>query len=487
MSVFNSGLSLSKAQNGTVVASNKQQQDAEDTEKPQTISKQQKYKTFSLYVSFMALGMVAGLTGPTFVHLSYLFETDIKTLSYTHIFGSFGYVVGSFVCGVISDRLSYQLQLSISTLCLGTAVLFCPWMPSVYFYYGADFVKNVFMAYLDTISQTYILSLWDTHRLKEPLTQGMHSVWSVGATICPFIIIPFLSDLPEESNPSDSIQNSTGTTYTTSVNIKHEETHNGIEQVRYCFGLVGGIVIALSTFAFIGYFFYPEEKKMTKKHATKQASLTENKESKSFRMTILAYQFVFFFVSVWCAFIAGGFMSTFVIKGLNWDVTYGSIITSVYWVSHGLGRVVAIPISYHISPGKMVCFDLTFASFAFVLMLFIPITTENIIWGASALAGFSLSTVFPCMFLWTSSNIQITGSVGAVLIVGASFGVMTCGPLTGYLFQEYSYLWIIYLSLMSSVLGLILFMVMHITVKCFQKRQKKSDASFNCELEHFSK
>ena len=52
------------------------------------------------------------------------------------------------------------------------------------------------MGYIDTSGQGYIISLWKGHRLKEPMMQGMHAIWSVGATACPFIIMPFLVELP---------------------------------------------------------------------------------------------------------------------------------------------------------------------------------------------------------------------------------------------------------------------------------------------------
>ena len=42
------------------------------------------------------------------------------------------------------------------------------------------------------------MRLWDKHRLKQPLMQGLHAIWSVASTIGPFIIRPFLSDFTTE-------------------------------------------------------------------------------------------------------------------------------------------------------------------------------------------------------------------------------------------------------------------------------------------------
>ena len=103
---------------------------------------------------------------------------------------------------------------------------------------------------------------------------------------------------------------------------------------------------------------------------------------------------------------------------------------------------------------------------------------------ATALAGLSQSTIFPCMILWTSCYIPMTTAVGAVLIAGTSIGAAICGPLAGYMFQEYSHMWIIYLGLISSILSIILYIVMHVYVKCFHNTENSDiNKTINSELQ----
>ena len=314
------------------------------------------------------MGLASGLYGPTFVYLTYLLETDIETLSYSHIFGNIGYLVGSLVCGAVSEKFDFQLQLSLSTICLGVTVIFCPWMPSVYMYYAADFVKNISMSYLDTLSQSYIIALWSSHRLKDPVMQGMHSFWSLGSTLSPFIIIPFLSDLPQDSTPHNE-----STPSLCSMNNSCDEINQIIEgsgqidkdefqAVRYGFGVIGGLIIATSVFDFLGYGIYTS-RKINK--SVKNTSESDKSKSGISNYIILTFQFCFCAIFIWCLFIPESFLSTFVIVGLNWDATYGSMIASLFWICYGLGGLLAIPVSYFVSPGKMVTFDLTLALLAF--------------------------------------------------------------------------------------------------------------------------
>jgi len=58
--------------------------------------------------------------------------------------------------------------------------------------------------------QSYCMGLWTGHRYKEPVLQAAHAVWSLGATIGPFIIGHFLVELPPKHNTKDDVnQNQT--------------------------------------------------------------------------------------------------------------------------------------------------------------------------------------------------------------------------------------------------------------------------------------
>lgn len=49
------------------------------------------------------------------------------------------------------------------------------------------------MSYL--VSQTFVIEAWSGHRCREPAIQLQQAMWSVGATVSPFIIRQFLVEL----------------------------------------------------------------------------------------------------------------------------------------------------------------------------------------------------------------------------------------------------------------------------------------------------
>jgi len=47
------------------------------------------------------------------------------------------------------------------------------------------------------------MGLWTGHRYKEPILQGGHAMWSLGAATGPFIIGRFLVELPPRNTTTD--------------------------------------------------------------------------------------------------------------------------------------------------------------------------------------------------------------------------------------------------------------------------------------------
>ena len=120
----------------------------EDTASDVTVTapKCRNYLTFCIYASFMALGMAASVGGPTFVHMTYVLDTDIQTLATSFTTGSLGYLLGSLFCGALADRFNSELQFTVTTFSIGFCVISCPWAPNIYAYLAIDAMRAFSMA-----------------------------------------------------------------------------------------------------------------------------------------------------------------------------------------------------------------------------------------------------------------------------------------------------------------------------------------------------
>src|SRR5258708_7194890 len=119
-------------------------------------------------------------------------------------------------------------------------------------------------------SQSYCVGLWQTHRFKEPILQGAHAIWSLGAAIGPLIIKPFLVELSDLSktivtaNLTDSYTTSDFssssdsmlmTTIISSIATRSPEEMKQISMAQYAY-LAIGLIMGLSSVLFGILYFY---------------------------------------------------------------------------------------------------------------------------------------------------------------------------------------------------------------------------------------
>ena len=160
-----------------------------------SISRHRYFLTFCLYSCFISLGFVESLTGPTLVHLSLLYSTDVAGISLRFSIGSIGYLLGAFLCGVLFDKLNRELLFVAALSLLGIATYAIPLLPSLALFFVCHFCLNMTSSFLDAACQPYIINLWARHKYRDPITQGLHAVYTIGAILGPMIAAPFLVDL----------------------------------------------------------------------------------------------------------------------------------------------------------------------------------------------------------------------------------------------------------------------------------------------------
>lgn len=444
-------------------------------------------------LSFMALGMSASLVGPTFVHLTYMLETDIQTLSVSYTTGSIGYLLGAAVCGLTADKVNSELQFVVSTASIGMAVIVCPWAPTVYLYYAIDATKAFFMGYLDACGQSYIIYLWSGHSLKDPMMNLMHGIWSVGATLAPFMIAPLLPELPDENSDdtqTDIANSTTATPYpydnetVTNYDDVTSGEFEGAMSIRLCYAIIGGLVFSMSLFFGAAYIRLGPSCIKPPHSKPRPESEEHIANTRTFITVILCLQFVFYAAYNWLEILPGGYIATLVIKGLDWDVRQGSLITSLFWGSHGVGRIVAVPISYFVSPAVLTALDLVGTTAGFTLMWVALVTAQDaLLWISVALIGFSIASIFASMILWTSNHMTVTGFVGAVFLVASSFGGMIGGALAGALFQQYTHLWVIYLGLIACIIEILIYIALLMFVRVYKSNGDKRKCKDKPEVE----
>ena len=103
--------------------------------------------------------------------------------------------------------------------------------------------------------QSYCVALWDKHKFKEPMLQGAHAIWSLGAAIGPQIIKPFLVELNAKTASTENITTTDSYVNTTYIHTRSAAELSGIAMAQYAY-LTVGLIMALSSIPFGILFFY---------------------------------------------------------------------------------------------------------------------------------------------------------------------------------------------------------------------------------------
>ena len=193
------------------------------------------------------------------------------------------------------------------------------------------------------------------------------------------------------------------------------------------------------------------------------------------------------FMMVYCAVedTFSSFLATFCIRYLNWTKGAGSYATSLFWFAFAIGRFVAIFVVKMFKPVKLLLSYNSFLIIAFIGVLISCLTSITIIlWVSICIAGFSMSLIFPSVYSWTEESIlPVTGKISSFFVIAGSIGLIINPVVLGYLMENLTPLWFVYLLLGKSCLALILLFVILTLVNIFKKTDSSETIDVNVEKE----
>lgn len=194
-------------------------------------------------------------------------------------------------------------------------------------------------------------------------------------------------------------------------------------------------------------------------------------EKLSLKLKVVFLILLFCFMMTYCAVedTFAGFLATFCINHLKWTKGTSSFATSTFWASFSVGRFSGIFLIRFFKPVQLLCTYCIFLVSAFVGLLIVSFTyTEGLVWVFVALAGFSMSIVFPCIFTWTEESIlKVTGRISSMLLIAASSGLMLNPLFLGFLMGNFTPMWFVYLLLAECLLCFSVFLTIYVLVRRF--------------------
>jgi len=131
----------------------------------------------------------------------------------------------------------------------------------------------------------------------------------------------------------------------------------------------------------------------------------------------------------------GGWIFTYAVRVYNFEEADAAYLSSVFWASITVGRLIAVPISIYFTPRTILFGDMAGCMISLTLLLvFSYLKNKVLLWILTVTFGFSMASIFATAFSLPSIlKITITSKAASVMIVGASIGDMVLPMVAGWI------------------------------------------------------
>jgi FHS family Na+ dependent glucose MFS transporter 1 len=151
------------------------------------------------------------------------------------------------------------------------------------------------------------------------------------------------------------------------------------------------------------------------------------------RLVVLIALFLFLYVGAEVGF--AGWIFTYTIELKLSEATTAAYLTSLFWGSLTLGRMLTIPVAVRFRPRSILMGSLAGCLLSLGLMLLKSGTFAAILIGTTGL-GLSMAAIFPTTLSLAGRRMRMTGQVTGWLVLGSSLGAMLVPLIIGQFFQS---------------------------------------------------
>ena len=142
------------------------------------------------------------------------------------------------------------------------------------------------------------------------------------------------------------------------------------------------------------------------------------------------------------------------------DISVAGDLTSLFWMSLGIGRLLAVPIAFVLQARTVMAINIAGSLICMGAILFLPIS-GSLLWLCTSGLGLSLASFFPTLIVMAaphlSTNGKVSGKVTSLFFVGAGAGVMLIPPIIGWGFEHLGHQFVMQVITVALVFMTLLF------------------------------
>ncbi len=343
-------------------------------------------KTVGYYAAFIVLGLITGVFGPALPDLARHTQTTLNQISIIFVVRSLGYLAGSMLSGRWFDSVPGHPVFAVVLLTAAVTFVLIPTVPLLGLLIAIMLLLGIAEGSLDVGGNS--LLVWVHGARVGPFMNGLHFFFGVGAFISPIVIAQVVL--------------ATG-------------------DIRWAFTLLAGLMVPIAL-VFLRLPSPPIQ------HASAQ---TETPQV-NYQLVVMIAAMLFVYVGVETGY--GNWVFTYATRLALANATDAALLTSTFWGSFTLGRLLGVAISTRAKPAVIIFFDLlgTIVSVAIVTLL--P-QSSTALWLGTIGAGLCMASIFPAVLAYAGQRLTITARVTGWFLVGGGLGAMFFPWLVGQLIE----------------------------------------------------
>ena len=343
--------------------------------------------TAAYFAAYIALGLTVGSLGPTLPSLAEQTHVGLGAISYLFTARSMGYALGAVRGGKMFDRHAGNPVIAVMLFAMSIMMTLVPVVPKLWLLLIVMLMLGAAEAALDVGAIT--LMAWVHGNRVVPFMNAMHSFFGVGALVAPIIVAQTAL-----------------LTYPTTT---------------------GYFVIAALLLPVAAHIFRLPSPAVATTTKSEIPAATDK------GLVLLIALFLFLYVGAEVSF--AGWIFTYSVKLRLSSATTAAYLTSLFWGSLTIGRMLIIPIATRFKAASILISSLAGCLLSIGLIGLVPRSFASVLIGTAGL-GLSMASIFPTTMSYAGQRIRITGRLTGWIVLVASVGTMVVPLIIGQFFQS---------------------------------------------------
>jgi FHS family Na+ dependent glucose MFS transporter 1 len=340
--------------------------------------------TIAYYLSFIILGLTTAASGPSLLKLTEHTSSTLDRISLIFVFGSLGYLIGSFLGGRAFDRLSGHKLMALTMLIVSIASVLIPISRSLEILLFAMFLSGIASGILDVGCNTLIV--WTHGEKAGPFLNGLHFFFGVGSLIAPLLLAQVL--------------------------LKTGDIH----WLYWTFSIACLPIM-------IWLWFLPEPE-----HAR-----TEEGGNFTFPIMPVVLVMILFILYVGLELGFANWIYTYALTLELETIITAAYLTSAFWGSFTAGRLLGVWISTRLRSKTILFMDIIGCAISIIVIMLWK-DSSFALWVGTIGLGLSMASIFPTFIMLAGEQMQITGTITGWFLVGSGAGSMLMPWIIGQVF-----------------------------------------------------